>query len=172
MPQGLLKSLSPFGEINLRGGLSLSIDILKVWQTFSKRAKQKVILLHGTEILTIDPHQINTPICLAGLHLVTYPAHHLGGVGDLHMFKDYAVAHFELLTHPGDIGIDRFRTGPCIEIYGLTPGFRFDCRPVRRLSRTIHGSRNGSCCKRYKFAAARSHCHSLKLQLYPTLTAS
>ena len=73
MPQGDSRPSVDFGEIDARRRLAVDIDQREVRQVFGEGPEQQAFLLHGAEILAIDPDEIDAAVGLAGLHLVAHP---------------------------------------------------------------------------------------------------
>jgi hypothetical protein len=120
---GALEALGRLGEVDQRGGLARGVDQREVRQVEGEGAVEEVVLLHGEEVLAVDPDQVDRPAAgLPGGLLGEHAGDRFAGVGELDVDQVDAVAVAHFVAGPGDVVVDLGGAAPGVEIDGLAAG--------------------------------------------------
>ncbi len=130
---GRLEALGRHGEVDPRGRLAREVDQPVVGQALGEGPEQQAVLLHGGEVLAVDPDEVDRAALVSpGRLLGQHAGDRLGRVGELHVAQRDAVVGGDPLADPGDVGVDPLVAAPGVPEHGLAARLGDDVVPVLR----------------------------------------
>ena len=127
---GRFQAVGGHGEVHQGGGLVGEIDQREVGQRLGEGAVEQAVVLHGGEVLAVDPDEVDgAALVLAGGALGQHAGDRIGGVGQLHVADHDAVIVPDPFAHPGDVGVDTFVAAPGVPVDRLALGGLDDLGP-------------------------------------------
>ena len=108
-----------------------SINIAPVWQRLRPSGLQQVGGFQGTEVLAVDPQQIDGAMMLApGAGFRLQALYRICGIGDMHNAQVDSIVAFHLRADPVEIAIYRRVAAPGIKPHRLSAGLAGDLLPA------------------------------------------